>query len=109
MDLARAGNRHFDDREPWKTRKTDPADCARAIAASLAVTRALAVLIGPFLPDAAESLAKSLGGAAPETGVGSWKRVGEGELPGGASLGDPEVLFPKLDDEEFQKRIESIG
>ena len=27
MDLARAGNRHFDDRRPWKTRKTDPADC----------------------------------------------------------------------------------
>jgi methionyl-tRNA synthetase len=109
MDLARAGNRHFDEREPWKTRKSDLADCARAIAASLAVTRALAALLGPFLPDAAESLIRSLGEAAPATGAGSWKKVGEGELPFGAALGEPEVLFPKLRDEDFQERIGSLA
>ena len=109
MDLARAGNRHFDERKPWETRKTDPADCARAIAASLAVTRALAVLIGPFLPDAAESLAKSLGGAAPETGAGPWRSIGEGGLPFGARLGEPEVLFPKLDESDFAGRVKSVG
>jgi methionyl-tRNA synthetase len=101
MELARAGNRHFDEREPWKTRRSDPADCEAAIAASLGVVRGLAALIDPFLPEAASRLRASLGKAAPAAGAGSWDAAGTGDLPSGAELGEAQVLFPKLDEDEF--------
>jgi len=108
MELARAGNRHFDERAPWQSRKTDMPDCEAAIAASLGIVRGLATLVHPFLPDAAERLARSLGAAAPEIGPGSWDSAGEGDLPAGAQLGEPEVLFPKLDDDEFAAKVERV-
>jgi methionyl-tRNA synthetase len=108
MDLARAGNRHFDERRPWETRKTNRDDCAAAIAASLSVVRGLGVLMWPFLPHAAEQLARSLGEAAAPLGAGSWDRLGAEAAPEGARLGEPIVLFPKLADDEFASRIEKV-
>jgi methionyl-tRNA synthetase len=105
MELARAGNRHFDERAPWQSRKTDMPDCEAAIAASLGIVRGLATLVWPFLPEAAERLARSFGAAAPEVGPASWDSAGQGDLPAGAELGEPEVLFPKLDDAEFAAKV----
>ena len=93
--------------QPWKTRKTDPPDCESAIATSLAIVRGLAVALHPFLPDAADRLARSLGAAALPVGPGSWAPgPGGGFAPAaGAELGEPEVLFPKMDDATFEEKV----
>jgi len=110
MEIARIGNRHFDERAPWKTRKSDPKDCEAALATSLTIIRSLSVVLHPFLPDAAERLARSLGQAALPLGPGSWEPQGGGIMspPAGAELGEPEVLFPKLDDTEFAAKVERV-
>jgi len=109
MEIARIGNRHFDEREPWKTRKTDPSDCESAIATSLAIVRGLAVALHPFLPDAADRLTRSLGSSALPVGPGSWESgAGVALAPApaaGAELGEPEVLFPKMDDATFEEKV----
>ena len=45
MNLARAANKYFNDSEPWKTAKTDPARCATTINICLQVVRTLAILM----------------------------------------------------------------
>jgi len=98
MELARAGNRYFDATAPFKTRKTDPAACGRAINVCLQTVRSLATLFGPFLPFSARKILRQLG--CGESAL-RWDAVDE-ELPPGHALGDPEILYRKIDPAEFQ-------
>ncbi|MCK4303457.1 MAG: methionine--tRNA ligase [Candidatus Eisenbacteria sp.] len=99
MDLARLGNRYFDEQRPWETRKKDLPRCAACIHVCLQLIHALARLMAPFLPGSAERLAAMLhleGHATP----GSWQRVGEDSLPEGSTFDRPKILFPKLEPED---------
>ena len=60
MDVARMGNKYFNDTEPWHTRKSDPQRCANTIHVSLQLCAALAVLMEPVLPFTADRLRRML-------------------------------------------------
>ncbi|MCK4412219.1 MAG: methionine--tRNA ligase [Candidatus Eisenbacteria sp.] len=96
IDLARVGNRYFDDRKPWVTRKQDPAQCATTIHVCLQLAAGLARLMAPFLPGGAGRLAAMLGIEGPQS-PGSWARIGEEGLPAGRRFEKPKILFPKLE------------
>jgi methionyl-tRNA synthetase len=96
LDLARLGNRYFDEQQPWATRKSDPARCAATIHVCLQLVAALAGLMAPFLPLSAQRLA----GMLHLEGAGSWAGIGSAGLPEGAPLEKPEILFPKLEPED---------
>ncbi|PIE51327.1 methionine--tRNA ligase [Candidatus Fermentibacteria bacterium] len=93
MDLAREGNRYFDQEEPWKTRKTDPERCASAVATCLNLCAALQVVFKPFVPFSAEKLAAMLA----VDGL-TWADAGREVLQPGHELGEPTILFSKLED-----------
>lgn len=95
MELARLGNRYFDEQQPWVTRKSDPARCASTLYVCLQLAAGLARLMGPFLPESGERLAGMLG-MTDAPGAGSWSRIGEDLLPEGSAFSPPEILFPKL-------------
>ncbi len=84
MNLARAANKYFNDSEPWKTAKADPVRCATTINICLQVSRALAILMQPVLPDACERLWRllKLPGSAVASVLGLRSRA---EHSGGAS------------------------
>jgi len=116
MDLARTGNKYFNDTEPWHTHDTDPQACANTIHVSLQVCAALSILIEPVLPDAAARLQKMLRlssvrssgpGDDPADALG-WDDAGRALLAPGHRLGEPSILFEKVDDDTIEAQVEKL-
>lgn len=111
MDLARLGNKYFNDTAPWHTRKTDPQACANTIHVSLQICAALSILMEPVLPFAAARLRAmlQLNGVRPSTPGGKgqlgWDDAARPLLPEGHVIGQPEILFTKLDDAVIEQQI----
>jgi methionyl-tRNA synthetase len=96
MDLAQKGNEYFETTKPYLTRKTDLAECGRAINVCIQTVRTLATIVGPYLPFSARNILRQL--ACDESAL-AWDRAAE-ELPAGHTLGKPEILFKKIDPED---------
>ncbi len=116
MQLAREGNKYFNDREPWHTRESDPRACANTIHVSLQICAALSVLFEPVLPTAAaelrdmlnlSSVRSSLPGDNPDDAAG-WDDAARPLLAEGHPLNDPDVLFEKIEDDEIEAQIEKL-
>ena len=61
MQLARLGNQYFDQKAPWDSVRKDKTACGTAIHVALRVSRALAVIMAPFLPFSSQRLWHMLG------------------------------------------------
>jgi len=93
MALARAGNRFFDERAPWKQVKEDAAEAGRTIGSMLNLINALKVLFAPFLPFTSARLHGLLGYEdSLESHGWRWE-----PLPVGRPLPKPSPLFVKID------------
>jgi len=104
MDLARAGNKYFNDAAPWATIKTDRARCAATLYTTLQLEAALAVLMDPFLPFSAEKLWRMLN--APGSHLDQrWYEVPKLRLQEGRPLGQREILFHKIEDDIIETQI----
>ncbi len=103
MNLARAGNKYFNDSEPWKTLKTDKEQCANTLNICLQAIYTLAELFSPVIPFSSEKLFKLLN--AESTG---WDDSGKSNLPAGHKLNKSEILFPKIEDELIEKQMEKL-
>ena len=111
--LSSFANKSFQDGEPWKKRNGDPSDPANGPAAAQAliknlsyVVRDIAVMIHPFMPQAAEQIASFFGltfgeSLVYEKGEGrlSWDDIGKPE--GLERVEKCEVLFAKLEDDKI--------
>jgi methionyl-tRNA synthetase len=102
MKIAKEANRHFDSREPWRTRKEDPDDCRTSLYVSLQVIDVLGKVLDPFLPFTAKKIRKSFG----NDGTIDWQ--GDSRLEVGKKLGKPEILFPKIEDEVIKIQIDKL-
>jgi len=96
MAAARDGNKYFDHRQPWALRKSDPDACATVINVCLNTVKALAVVMEPFLPFAA---ARTAGMLSAEPAELVWNAAAD-PLPEGRRLGEPAILFEKLEPPE---------
>ncbi len=107
MDLARAGNKYFNDAAPWSSIKTDRARCGTTLNTILQLNAALAVLIDPFVPFSAGKLWKMLD--APQSHLDQrWDGLPELRLTEGHPLGTREILFSKIDDKLIEAQIEKL-
>jgi methionyl-tRNA synthetase len=61
MSLVREVNAYLDGRAPWKTIKTDEADAARSVYATLVAIDNLNVMLAPYLPFSAQQVHEMLG------------------------------------------------
>jgi methionyl-tRNA synthetase len=104
MNLARGANKYFNDSEPWKTAKSDPARCATTINVSLQLARSLAVLMSPVIPGSCEKIWQMLG-LPGEAAHASWDSARTGALEAGHRLGTAGILFTKIE----ESMIESEG
>ncbi len=95
MDLARAGNKYFDTKQPWKQRKEDLAACGTTLNVCVQTVKALTTLMGPFLPHSADACKAML-----RVEELDWHAVDD-EIPAGHALGEPQILFKKLDAAEL--------
>ena len=104
MDLARAGNKYFNDSAPWTSFKTDRARCATTLNTTLQLELALAVLMEPFMPFSAAKLWQMLNapGSCDEQ---RWHEIPKLRLAAGHPLGVREILFRKIEDEVIEAQI----
>ena len=107
MALAQSANRYLDQKEPWRTMRTDPDDAATTLWVSLSVINCLKTQLYPFLPFSSEKLHQMLGlqGSVQDAGW-HWE---PDSLRQGHTLGKPEPLFAKLDDEVIEAETQRIG
>jgi methionyl-tRNA synthetase len=107
MHLARAANKYFNDREPWKTVKSDRAVCATTLNCSLQAIYALSVFIEPVLPFTAQKLRDFL--RLPGDAPLRWDGPAEYRLPSGHRLGEKALLFEKIDDKTVEAETAKLG
>jgi methionyl-tRNA synthetase len=107
MNLARLGNKYFNDQQPWKTRKEDPRRCATSLFLCAQLLCSLSIIFDPFLPFSTEKLWKILGQKEPLSSL-DWQQGGQFRLKAGDPIGSPEILFPKIEDEVIEKQIERL-
>jgi methionyl-tRNA synthetase len=104
MDLARLGNKYLADEEPWKVVKTDPERVKTIMNVSLQITANLTILLEPFLPFTMEKLRGFL-----NMGKLEWDAIGRPALlPAGHRVGNPELLFEKIEDDVIEAQIKKL-
>jgi methionyl-tRNA synthetase len=103
MNLARDGNKYFNDSEPWKTIKTDKEKCGTTLHICLQAIYSLAELFSPVIPFTCEKLFKIL-----NSGPVEWNKCGEPQLKVGHQINSAEILFPKIEDEVIQEQISKL-
>ncbi len=106
MNVARLGNKYLADEEPWKVIKDNPERVQTQMYVALQIAAALSSLCEPFLPFTAAKLSRIL---KIETKI-DWKTVSETSelIPSGHQIGEAELLFAKIEDEEIQKQIDKL-
>lgn len=104
MNLARLGNKYLTETEPWKTIKTDPERVKTNLNIALQICANLAILCEPFMPFTAVKLNEML-----NLKERKWDKAGSAELiiPG-HQLGQPVLLFDKIEDETIEKQIQKL-
>ncbi len=107
MDLARTGNKYFNDAEPWKFLKTDRERCGTILNTTLQLLASLAVVMEPFLPFSAEKLWHMLHGSGSHRNL-RWDAIPELRLAEGHLLGEREILFNKIEDGIIEEQIAKL-
>ena len=105
MNLARIGNRYITECEPWKVWKTDPKRVETIQNISLQLVANLAIAFEPFLPFSSEKLRKMINMPNFE-----WTQLGSTDLlKAGTQLGEPELLFEKIEDEVIERQLQKLA
>ena len=105
MNLARIGNKYITECEPWKVWKTDPKRVETILNISLQLVANLAIAFEPFLPFSSEKLRKMINMPNFE-----WNQLGSTDLlKAGDQLGEPELLFEKIEDEVIEKQLQKLA
>lgn len=104
MNLARIGNKYLADTEPWKVAKTNMDRVSTIMHLSLQIAANLAIAFEPFLPFTSEKLRKML-----NLSTFDWKELGRIDLlKAGDTLGIPELLFEKIEDEAMEAQVQKL-
>ena len=104
MNFARIGNKYLADSEPWKLIKTDAERVKTILYIALQITANIAIAIEPFMPFSAAKILAML--ACEKFG---WERLGAMDLlAAGHHIGEPSLLFEKIEDEAIQKQLDRL-
>jgi methionyl-tRNA synthetase len=106
MNVARLGNKYLADEEPWKMVKDNPERVKTQMYVALQIAAALSTLCEPFLPFTANKLITMLQIRTPL----NWKMITETSelLHSKQQIGEAQLLFSKIEDEEVQKQIDKL-
>lgn len=104
MNLARIGNKYLADTEPWKVAKTDMERTATILHIGLQIAANLAIAFEPFMPFSSARLRTMLGMTR-----FSWEKLGCIDLlAAGQVLGQPELLFEKIEDSVVEAQVKKL-
>jgi len=95
MMISSKGNAYFQEEQPWKTRNDDPERCRRAMFILTNLIKDLAIMVEPFMPATSKRIFDQLG-LTPKR----WDDLGNLSVANHA-IGEPSVLFTKLEDKQL--------
>ena len=105
MNIARLGNKYLQETEPWKVAKTDMGRVATILNTALQICANINVAFAPFLPFMAENLRRMLALEKLD-----WEDLGKTDLiAAGATLGQPELLFEKIEDDVIEAQLNRLA
>jgi len=104
---GQVGNRYFDESAPFKTRKTDLERCGQSLGVIVQILRQLCLMLAPVVPFGMAKLWNWLGMES-DLWRGGWDE-GARDIPPGRQLGQPEILFPRLEDDLIQPEIDRLS
>ena len=105
MNLARLGNKYLQDTEPWKVAKTDMERVKTILNVALQICGDIELAFEPFLPFMSEKLAKIL-----KIEHNDWDMLAKTDIiPAGTQLGEPELLFEKIEDDTIQYQLDRLA
>lgn len=109
MEIAQTGNTYFDQMKPWVLAKEEASRprMEAVIANCCECLKLLALASYPIIPESAEKVWKMLGFEG-SIGDSSWNREVESFIPAGQVLGEPVILFRKIEDVEINGEIEKL-
>lgn len=106
ISLSHLGNRYFNEKEPWKTIKTDKQQAANTLYIATQIVKQLAIIMEPFIPFTTEKMwtLLNLEGNVHEQ---RWTET-EKEFPSGHKISKAKPLFSKIEgtEEELQEKLE---
>lgn len=105
MNVARLGNKYLADEEPWKMVKDNQERVKTQMFVALQIASALVTLSEPFLPFTSKKLARILNIEPNNWNLdfADWNLTKAGH-----KIGQAELLFAKIEDEEIQKQIDKL-
>ena len=102
MDMARSGNKYFDERAPWHAVKTDEANASETLYVCLGLLRKISVVMSPILPQKMTQLRCMMN--LPEAfGWNSFKNENNEYI-----IGAIEPLFIKITDEQVEEQLKLL-
>ena len=106
MNVARLGNKYLADEEPWKVIKDNPERVQTQMYVALQIAAALSSLCEPFLPFTAKKLSRIL----KIESILNWNTIAQTSdlILARHQIGEAELLFAKIEDEEIQKQIDKL-
>ena len=105
MNVARIGNKYLADTEPWKVVKSDPERVKTILNIALQITANLSIAIEPFMPFSAKKILEML-----LVEPFGWEKLGRTDLiEAGHKIGQPVLLFEKIEDEVIQKQMDKLA
>ncbi len=107
LELARAGNLYVQEQQPWKLAKENKERCGTVLNIALEACRSLAILFHPIMPFTSAKIWRMLD-LPGEVEDQKWEDAAVLSLEPRSQLGEPEILFKKIDDETIQRQLDKL-
>lgn len=109
MELAALGNIYFDHKKPWVDAKQPEtkASMETTIACCLECLKLLSLISFPIIPGSATQIFRLIG-FTQDLKNADWKEIVDTPLAAGQKLGNPKILFNRIENEQIEKEIATL-
>ncbi len=106
VNFGKEGNVYLNEKAPWQLIKKDKKAAGHVFNICSQAVYALAILLGPFIPDTSEKILSFLN--TPKLKDLSWDSINETSIKAGGSIKKPIPLFQKLEIEDIKNKHKKL-
>ncbi|MBY8985250.1 MAG: methionine--tRNA ligase [Candidatus Lokiarchaeota archaeon] len=106
VNFGKEGNIYLNDKAPWHLIKKDKKAAGHVFNICAQAVYALAVLLGPFIPETSENILSYLN--ASKLADVEWDSITENSVKIGQNIKKPKPLFQKLEIEEIKNKYKKL-
>ncbi len=104
VQFAREGNRYLNEKAPWQTFKTNPAEAGQSLGIAIQLVATIGILLQPFLPGSSSLILNSLVPTRRET----WRSAGEIVVNPRTRIKPIPPLFHKVSAQKLRVQLEEV-